>query len=148
MNMSYGTTNKFPAGTNIDRVKDIIKWLGYDLYEGIQLVPDDAIPTLKGSYTWTGAKEFQALVGLELELYEEDGIISVYTRTRVGRSHWELKHQHETVQSLRDFFGGEFEEDEWEDLKLGVELPEKSELESGLYLQKWIFDNDIKSSHY
>ncbi|MDR0930324.1 MAG: hypothetical protein LBM38_01040 [Clostridiales bacterium] len=142
--MSYETTNTFPIGTNIERVKDVIKWLDYEIYDGFEIVPKEEIPQRKGSYVWVGAKEFQSLVGLELTLYEENGVISVCTRTRIGRSYWEHKHQHETVIALSNFFGGEFEEDDWDDLKLGVELPEKSEIEVGLYYQKWIFDNNIK----
>lgn len=135
--MSYTSTNILPETTSLDRVYEIINWLGYDSYE-----INTEIPKQIGNYGWSGDKQFKSFVGVELQVYKKNGIITIDTRTRAGRSYWDLKQQNKTIQTFKNFFGGSFETDEGKDI-LFEEEKEPTLLESGLFLQRWIFHNDI-----
>lgn len=140
--MGLTSTNTLPKSTVLERVFEVIGWLGYDAYE-----IDEDIPGQVGSYGWSGNVQFESFVGIELQVYQKKGIITVDTRTRAGRSYWDLKQQNKTIKALRDFFGGSFIADEGKNVLFEEDEEEPTLLESGLYLQKWIHHNDIAKLH-
>ena len=137
--MSYTSTNTFLKSTVLERVFDIIGWLGYEKYP---LNPN--IPNQIGSYMWSGDKDFQSFVGVELQVYQDNGIITVDTRTRLGRSYWDLELQNKTIKTLYDFFGGSFVTDEGENILFPKDEEEPTRLEAGLYIHKWKHYNSIE----
>ncbi|MEG1726153.1 MAG: HEPN domain-containing protein [Anaerovoracaceae bacterium] len=136
--MSLTSTNTLPKSTVLDRVIQIVEWLGYNTYD-----IDQDIPYQVGNYVWSGNKQLESFVGVELQIYQKDGIITVDTRTRVGRSYWDQKQQNKTIKALKDFFGGSFVTDEGKNILFEEDEDEPSLLESGLYLQRWIYHNDL-----
>jgi len=137
--MSLESTNILPKSTKIERVINIIEWLGYIAFEN-----DLDIPKFRKSYFWNGDKDFKSFVGIELYICENKGIISINTRTRAGRSYWDLQQQNKTIQTLKDFFGGSFTTDEGKNILFQDDETEPTLLESGLYLQKWQYHNDVR----
>ena len=136
--MSLTSTNTLPKTTVLERVVQVIEWLGYDSYD-----IDQDVPFLVGNYGWSSSKQFESFVGVELQIYQKNGIITVDTRTRVGRSYWDKKQQNRTIKTLKDFFGGYFTTDEGKNILFKEDGEEPTLLESGLYLQRWTFHNDI-----
>lgn len=136
--MSYTSTNTFPQGTAISSVKNLVELLGYvknrDRY---------SIPERVGCYFWLADFPDISFVGVELSIYKNDNIIRVETRTRVGRSYWDLIQQNKTIKYLHDYLGGSFETDEGKNRYLYCDEIEPSRLESGLYLSRWIFHNAL-----
>lgn len=136
--MSLTSTNTLPKSTILDRVFQIVEWLGYDAYE----INQD-IPCQVGNYGWSGNKQLESFVGVELQIYQKCGIITVDTRTRAGRSYWDLKQQNKTIKALKDFFGGSFVTDDGKNTLFEEDEVEPTILESGLYLQRWRYHNDL-----
>lgn len=136
--MSLTSTNTLPKSTVLDRVIQIVKWLGYDTYDINQDISYQV-----GNYGWSGNKQLESFVGVELQIYQKDGIITVDTRTRAGRSYWDQRQQNKTIKALKDFFGGSFVTDEGKNILFEEDEEEPSLLESGLYLQRWIYHNNL-----
>ena len=135
--MSYTSTNTLSESTVLERVFDVIGWLGYEKHS------PDSIPSLVGSYMWTGDRVSQSFVGVELQVYQNNGIITVDTRTRLGRSYWDLELQNKTIKTLYDFFGGSFETHAGENTLFPKDEDEPTSVEAGLYSQKWKHYNDV-----
>lgn len=136
--MSFTSTNVLPKSTALDRVLEIIEWLDYDTFD-----TNKDIPHQIGNFGWSGDKQFQSFVGVELQVYQKNGTITIDTRTRMGRSYWDLKQQNKTIKALKDFFGGSFTTDEGKNILFEEDENEPTLLESGLYLQKWKYYNDM-----
>lgn len=103
----------------------------------------DLFPTQNqiGSYMWLGNDDEISYVGVELSIYKYDDYTSVQTRSRVGKSYWDLKHQNKTISLLRSLFGGSFETDEGKNryMEFGGDAP--SRLSCALYIARWVFHN-------
>ena len=103
----------------------------------------DLFPTQNqiGSYMWLGNDDEISYVGVELSIYKYDDYTSVQTRSRVGKSYWDLRHQNKTISLLRSLFGGSFETDEGKNryMEFGGDAPSK--LSCALYIARWVFHN-------
>lgn len=136
--MSYTSINTFPEGTTITSVKNLVELLGY-----IKCADVLSIPEQVGCYSWVADFPDISFVGIELSIYRSNNAVSVETRTRAGRSYWDIKQQNITIKYLHDYLGGSFETDEGKNKYLYRDAVEPSRLASGLYLSRWIFNNAL-----
>lgn len=136
--MSYTSTNTLLESTVLGRVFEIIEWLGYKKH-----LPDPSISDQVGNYIWTGDRDSQSFVGVELQVYQKSGIITIDTRTRSGRSYWDLELQNKTIKTLYDLFGGSFVTDSGDNTLFPKDEDEPTQLEAGLYSQKWKHYNSV-----
>ena len=136
--MSYCSENRLPLTTPIKRLFEVIELLGF------QKVRDPLkIEGQIGAFIWVGNNNDITYVGLELYVYKEDEYISVQTRTRAGRSYWDLRQQNKTISLLRSLFGGSFTTDEGTNRYMTFDVPEPSKMACSLYLDRWRFNNAI-----
>lgn len=136
--MSYTSINTFPEGTTITSTKNLVELLGYK-----KCADEFSIPEQVGCYGWLADFPDISFVGIELSIYRSNNVIRVETRTRAGRSYWDLKQQNKTIKYLHDYLGGSFETDEGKNKYLYRNAVEPSKLASGLYLSRWIFNNAL-----
>lgn len=136
--MSYCSDNRLPSNTSINRLLEVIELLGYQK-ASLPFKIENRI----GSYMWLGNDNAISFVGLELDIYREKDCISVQTRTRVGRSYWELQWQNKTISILKALFGGSFSTDQGVNQYMRNEEPEPSKVSSSLYMARWIFNNAV-----
>ena len=142
--MSYYSENKLPLETSRCRLFEVIKLLGFQKMKD-SIKSEGEI----GSYFWSGNDENISFVGIELYIYKFDDCFSVQTRTREGRSYWDLQKQNETISLLRSLFGGSFNTDEGEGRYLNIGKSEPTKIESSLYRDRWIFNSAmIKAKVY
>lgn len=135
--MSYCSENKLPLETPVSRLLEIIELLGY-----IRVKDSMKLENQIASYMWLGTDIEISFVELELDVYKEKDYISVQTRTRTGRSYWDLKQQNKTISLLKSIFGGTFSTDEGENRYMYHEsVNEPSLLECSLYMARWIYEN-------
>ena len=127
--MSYCSENRLPLATPINRLIEVIELLGF------QRVQDPLkIDGQLGAFIWVGSSDEISFVGLELSVYKTDECISVQTRTRAGRSYWDLKQQNKTISLLRSLFGGPFTTDEGTNRYMIFDVPAPSKIASSLNL--------------
>ena len=105
--MSYCSENKIPADVSLGRVIEVIELLGY-----IKVRNPLKTKAQVAFYVWNGDKKSISFAGIELYIYKYADCISVQTRTSIGRSYWDLKHQNKTISLIRSLFGGSFTTDE------------------------------------
>ena len=142
--MSYCSENRLPLEISKCRLFEIIELLGFQKKKGSIKSKGEI-----GAYFWSGNDENISFVGIELYVYKLDDCFSVQTRTRAGRSYWDLQKQNETISLLRSLFGGSFNTDEGEGRYLNIEKSEPTKIESSLYVDRWIFNNAmIKAKVY
>lgn len=134
--MSYCSENLLPLNTPVNRLFEVIELLGYHKVRSIFKIENRI-----GSYMWYGSDNAISFVGLELDIYKEDDHISVQTRTRAGRSYWDLQWQNKTISLLKALFGGSFITDAGSNRYMRDDEPEPSKISSALYVARWIFDN-------
>ncbi|WMJ77794.1 hypothetical protein RBQ61_02365 [Sedimentibacter sp. MB35-C1] len=94
-----------------------------------------------GSYIWLGSDDCITFVELELFVFREADCISVQTRTRAGRSYWDLSWQNKTISLLKSLFGGSFITDEGTNRYIKVDVLEPSKVACSLYVDRWKFNN-------
>lgn len=137
--MSYTSENFFPKGTTLTQVREIISLLGYNREnDGFK------IPNRTDSFFWIEEKEYRSYVGVELDVYRnKKKEITVTTRSRLGRSYWDLIHQNRTLKLLRDLLGGYFITDAGRNRYWRPEGKPPSPVSSGCYLSRWIFNNAL-----
>lgn len=136
--MSYESESILGSKATLNQVRDIVRLLGYKRYKS-----DLKIPNLTDSYFWAEQNEYKSFVGIELYILKENGVITITTRTRMGRSYWELIQQNRTIKYLRDFFGGYFTTDAGRNRYWHPENEPPTKRESGLYLARWIYNNAL-----
>jgi hypothetical protein len=134
--MSYCSENKLPLTTPINRLFEVIELLGFQKAKD-PLKIDNQI----GSYIWLGNDNYISFVELELCVYRESDCISIQTRTRAGRSYWDLQWQNKTISLLKSLFGGTFKTDEGSNRYLQFDVSEPSKIACSLYVDRWIFNN-------
>lgn len=136
--MSYCSENILPLTTPISRLVEIIELLGFQkVRDNLQI--DNRI----GSYMWFGNDNNISFVGIELSIYKKTDCISVETRTRIGRSYWDLNWQNKTISLLKSLFGGSFYSDEGTNRYMICDCIEPSKIACSLYVDRWIFNNAI-----
>ena len=136
--MSYESKSILSKGTKLRQVREVIDLLGY------KKVNDDLkVPNRTDCMMWVEKANYKTWVGVELGIYREKGVITVSTRSRLGRSYWDLTHQNKTLKLLKDMFGGYFETDAGRNRYWRPEEKAPSYLSSGCYLSRWQFNNAL-----
>lgn len=134
--MSYCSENKLPLSTPISRLIEIIELLDFvKIHDNLKIENEIA------SYMWFGNDERISFVGVELSIYKATDSISVQTRTRVGRSYWDLEHQNKTIGLLKSIFHGSFTTDEGANRYMKFDEPMPSRLACALFKDRWIYHN-------
>lgn len=134
--MSYCSENRLPLSTPVRRIVEIIELLDYiKVQDGLRIENEIS------SYMWLGSEESISFVGVELSVYREADYISVQTRTRVGRSYWDLEHQNKTISLLKSLFHGSFITDEGPNRYLRIDIPMPSRISCALFKARWINHN-------
>ena len=142
--MSYSSHNDLPDGTSLARVLQVIDLLGYRAFRDTH-----KIPNMIRSCHWYDEDDYRSWYGVELQIYDNSGCITVETRSTVARSYWDLIHQNKTIKLLRDIFGGHFETDAGKNRYWRPDEPPPSPLASGCFVARWRFKNAfIKSQIY
>lgn len=129
--MSLGSTNILSDKATISKVKKLIEMLGYTKYQDYS------------GYFWYDKNNYKSYVGVELEINCENKTIEIHTRTRAGRSYWDLKQQNKTIKYFKDYFGGSFETDEGKGRYYSLDDKPPTELESGLFISRWVYNNAL-----
>jgi hypothetical protein len=137
--VSYESENVLRKGTTLGQAREVVTLLGYKrIQDGLK------VPRRTDAYFWFEERDYKSYVGIELGLYrDKHRRIKVTTRSRAGRSYWDLAHQKKTLKVLRDFLGGHFETEAgrnryWEP---GGKPP--LPIASGCYLARCIFHNAL-----
>lgn len=133
--MSLESINYLPEKTPKAKLFRLIGQLGYRKIS-------TNMPGALGGFVWfENNRDTISYVGVELFVWvESDKLITVTTRTRAGRSFWDLAKQNETIRSIKDYLGGKFETDEGKN-RLFLQEEEPSMLQAGLFLPRWAFQN-------
>lgn len=136
--MSYCSENRLPLKTPINRLIEVIELLGYKKGAD-QLKLENQI----AFYYWNGDIDHISFVGITLHVYKEEDHILVTTRTRIGRSYWDLQQQNKTISLLKSLFGGSFCTDEGGNRYMKFDIPEPSKLACSLFVARWVFHNAL-----
>lgn len=138
--MSYTSNSVLDSNAKIKTVIEAVELLGY-----VRLRKEFDIPNQVGSYMWISETKYQSYVGVELQVYNDKskGQITVDTRSRLGRSYWDLMHQNKTLKLLRDFFGGYFETDAGRNRYWRPEGKPPKPVAAGCYLARWRLHNAL-----
>jgi hypothetical protein len=140
--MSYTSESELPVGTNLRRVLEVIKLLGYS-----NIRDDLRLDHCVGSYFWFETSEYKSWTRIELQCYDRNGKITINTRSTASRSYWDLTHQNKTLKLIRDLFGGAFTTDAGKNRCWLPDGPPPSPLSSGCYLARWRFENALGKAH-
>lgn len=132
--MSYSSHNELPDGTSLARVLQVIDLLGYRAFRDTH-----KIPNMIRSCHWYDAEDYRSWYGVELQIYNKAGRITVDTRSTIARSYWDTTHQNKTIKLLRDIFGGHFETDAGKNRYYRPDKPPPSPLASGCFVARWQF---------
>lgn len=134
--MSYCSENKLPLSTPISRLIEVVELLGYNRVQtGVKTSNTIA------SFVWNGNDEVISYVGVELYICKETDCVLVQTRTRAGRSFWDLDHQNKTIRLLKSLFHGSFSTDEGTNRYMRFDEPIPSKIACALYKARWIYHN-------
>jgi hypothetical protein len=136
--MSYTSKSILSKNTALKQVREVIQLLGYK-----KTTDNYKIQNRTDSMIWIGEEDYQSWVGIELSIYKEDGQITIETRSRLGRSYWDLMHQNKTIKILRDLFGGYFETDAGKNRYWRPNKKPPSLIMSGCFLARWRFNNAL-----
>lgn len=136
--MSYTSHSVFDKGTTLKQVREIVNLLGYiKVRDGLK------VPNRTDCMIWVEQKDYKSWVEVELDIYKKNNEITVSTRSRAGRSYWDLIQQNNTLKTLRDLFGGYFETDAGRNRYWRPAGKPPSPILSGCYLARWRFDNAL-----
>jgi hypothetical protein len=133
--ISYESTNKLKKSAKLERVEEVLCFLGFRRY--------DDTPIGSIYYNWYDSSDYKSFVGVEAYIYEQDGHIIVDSRTRLGRSYWDLEKQNELISTLKEYFGGSFITDEGKNILFDNDCVEQSLISSGLFSARWAFNNAL-----
>jgi hypothetical protein len=136
--MSYKSTNILSENISISKVESLVELLGYERVKNHL-----KIPNLISSYFWYDYKNYMSFVGIELCIYKKNRVVTVETRSRIGRSYWDLEQQNKTIKLLREYFGGSFSTDEGKNRYMQNDKEPPTKLESGLFISRWIYNNAL-----
>lgn len=133
--MSYTSTSTLGQSAVYSHVKSIIVLMGYKKYQS-EFSNGEA-----EHFFWAEGINYESYVGVELSLYKNNDSILVDTRTRAGRSFYDLDMQNKTIKLLRNIFGGKFSTDFGTNTYFVQDETRATHMESGLYLARWIYHN-------
>jgi len=136
--MSYCSENKLPLSAPLNRLVEVIELLGYK--KGLDQLK---IENQVAFYYWNGDADHISFVGITLHIFKDEECISVTTRTRMGRSYWDLQQQNKTISLIKSLFGGTFSTDEGANRYMKFNAPEPSKLSCSLYVARWVFHNAL-----
>lgn len=136
--MSYNSESILGDKASLKHVREVIKLLGYERFRDHLKIPNQT-----DAFFWNDQNDYKSYVGIELYITKENNIITVTTRTRAGRSYWDLVHQNKTIKYLRDLFGGYFITDAGRNRYMRPDSKPPTKRESGLYLSRWIYNNAL-----
>lgn len=137
--MSYTSESKFPNTVKLAQLQKVVDLLGYKKFR-----TNPNLPNMLGSYFWFDENDYRSWTGVELQIYRNSGKITLDTRSRSSRSHWDLCHQNVTLKTVRDLFGGHFTTDAGRNRYWHPDEPPPSSLSSGCYLARWRFHNALQ----
>ncbi|MEO2213753.1 HEPN domain-containing protein [Paenibacillus amylolyticus] len=137
--MSFNSENILPEGTSYNKLINLIDLLGYTKQRN-QFKSEGVL----GSYFWYEHKNYRSYVGVELNIYKENSNILVHTRTRAGRSYWDLEHQNKTIKYIKDYFKGSFSTDEGKNRYFIIDENVPTELEAGLFIASYLDSRNLK----
>jgi hypothetical protein len=141
--MSYTSTSELPAGISLSRLREVIELLGYKKVSDGLIIPERV-----GSYFWYEEHEYRSYVGVELDIYKDNkNNITVSTRSRVGRSYWDLVQQNRTLKMVRELFGGHFVTDAGRNRYWRPDEAPPSPLASGCFIGRWRLHNALGRAH-
>jgi len=136
--VSYVSENILGDKATLKQVREIINLLGYERFQD-----DLKTPNQTDAFFWSEQNEYKSYVGIELYISKENDVITVTTRTRAGRSYWDLVQQNKTIKYLRDLFGGYFTTDAGRNRYWHPESKPPTKRESGLFLARWVYHNAL-----
>lgn len=137
--MSYTSDSKLGTNATLAQVRELIVLLGYKRADDVLKVPDRT-----DYFFWFDPTDYRSHTGVELDLFRRRrGRIAVQTRSRVGRSYWDLVHQNKTLKLLRGLLGGHFTTDAGRNRYWRPEGKPPSPESSGCFLARWRFHNAL-----
>lgn len=136
--MSYVSESILGDKATLKQVREVIKLLGYERFQD-----DLKTPNQTDAFFWSEQNEYKSYVGIELYISKENDLITVTTRTRAGRSYWDLVQQNKTIKYLRDLFGGYFTTDAGRNRYWHPDPKPPTKREAGLFLARWIYHNAL-----
>lgn len=136
--MSYSSESKLSLNSKLPLVLEVLTLLGYR--KGTEVLD---IPNWIGGYFWYERDDYKSWTGVELDVYKQDSQITITTRSRAGRSYWDLIQQNKTVKIIRDLFGGHFATDAGKNRYWRPDERPPSPLSSGCYIARWRFQNGL-----
>lgn len=134
--MSLESTNYLGSDCNVDNLYWVIEKLGYREEQRVDIPVDGLLKY----YNWNPPDHDLTYVGIELSvLKDDDGALKVNTRARSGRSRTELKHQNNTIETIKNFFGGRFVTDSGDGsyFDLDESSPEETDIAMAMLIQRW-----------
>jgi hypothetical protein len=137
--MSYNSESVLPKAVALVQIRDIVGLLGYkNINDSLD------VPGRIGSYFWYEEKDYHSYVGVELDIYRvSSGRITLTTRSRAGRSYWDLTQQNKTLKLIRDLLGGDFTTDAGRNRYWRPDGPPPPPLSSGCFIARWRFHNAL-----
>jgi hypothetical protein len=136
--LSYVINGYFDGETSLKKITELVELLG-----STKMRNELASHGIIGEYFWSKKDEYQTFVGVELSVSREEDKIVVGTRSRAGRSYWDLTQQNRTMKLLRDCCGGYFDGDAGRNKYWKPEGAPPSPREPGLYIARWRFNNAL-----
>lgn len=141
--MSYTSETVLPPNTALVQVQDLVALLGYKKAKDNLKISNYIV-----GYFWFDEIDYRSYVGVELDIYRDrKGIITVTTRSRAGRSYWDLTQQNKTLKIFRDLLGGHFTTDAGRNRYWRLDEPAPTPLSSGCFHARWRFHNDLGRVH-
>jgi len=137
--MSYTSSSVFRPSTTLAQLRGIVELLGFTRGSDSLKVPGRVL-----SYWWFEQKDYKSWVGVELDVYRSRaGRVTVTTRSRAGRSYWDLVQQNRALKTLRDLFGGHFVTDAGRNRYWRPEGAAPAPAQSGCYMARWRLHNSF-----
>jgi hypothetical protein len=84
--MSYSSESRLAPGTQIRKVDQAVRLLGYEYTGTMRSLESDDIR----SFFWYDETDYRSWSGVELSIHKEDGIVCVSTRSIAARSYYDL----------------------------------------------------------
>jgi len=137
--MSYTSESFLPESTKLRKLEELIELLGYKTADDSLRIPDRV-----RSYYWYEYQDYHSYVGVGLSIYvSKHGAVKVATRSRSGRSYWDLIQQNKTLKLIRDYFGGYFITDAGRNRYWRPDEKPEPPLAAGCFLARWTFHNNL-----
>lgn len=140
--MSYESVNRLATNTQKRDILELVRLLDYQKSGYLR---SDEVGKIE-EYYWFDEKDYRSWSGVELSIYNEEGVSCVSTRTTVSRSYYDLIHQNETIRLMEKFFGGTFETDEGKNRYLRPRSGPPTATQAGCHLAFQHFGSNLISA--